>query len=112
MPSTETEIAPRPTLEPYRSRTAEHDTREPGCVVIVDVRFDGPDPARRRDWADAVFEALGTDPKPASGGIAAHFHVGTDGARVVNHAVWETARAHVDALASVGGGGVGAPTPQ
>lgn len=99
------------TFELYRSGTRGGDTREPGCVVIVDVEFDGPDPARQRDWVDAVFEALGTDPAPAPGGIAAYFHLGTEGDRVLNYAEWETAQAHVDALASAGDG-VGSPTPQ
>ncbi|MER5895182.1 antibiotic biosynthesis monooxygenase [Streptomyces sp. NPDC001876] len=99
------------TFELYRSGVTEGDTREPGCVVIVDVEFDGPDPARQRDWVDAVFEALGTDPAPAPGGIAAYFHLGTEGDRVLNYAEWETAQAHVDALAA-SGEGVGSPTPQ
>ncbi|WP_406389275.1 antibiotic biosynthesis monooxygenase [Streptomyces sp. NBC_00887] len=103
-------LGPR-TFELYRSGVTEGDTREPGCVVIVDVEFDGPDPARQRAWVDAVFEALGTDPAPAPGGIAAYFHLGTGGDRVLNYAEWETAQAHVDALASAGEG-VGSPTPQ
>ncbi|GGW94232.1 antibiotic biosynthesis monooxygenase [Streptomyces chryseus] len=84
--------------------------REPGCVVIVDVEFDGPDPARQRDWVDTVFEALATDPGLHPGGIAGHFHVSTDGTRVLNYAQWESAEAHIEALG--GTGGVGAPTPQ
>ncbi|PCG81612.1 antibiotic biosynthesis monooxygenase [Streptomyces sp. WZ.A104] len=99
------------TYELYRSgRRAEGDTREPGCVVIVDVEFDGPDPARQRDWADAVFEALGDDIRTPEGGIAAHFHVSTDGTRVLNYAEWETAEHHIAALAAPGDG-VGSPSP-
>ncbi|MER5502294.1 MULTISPECIES: antibiotic biosynthesis monooxygenase [unclassified Streptomyces] len=99
------------TYELYRSGTREDDGREPGCVVIVDVEFDGADPARQRDWVDSVFEALGTDPAPAPGGISAHFHVSTDGTRVLNYAEWESAEAHVAALATPGDG-VGSSTPQ
>ncbi|MFB4425350.1 antibiotic biosynthesis monooxygenase [Streptomyces sp. QL37] len=99
------------TFELYRSGLLGGDAREPGCVVIVDVEFAGPDPARQRDWVDGVFEALQTDPEPAPGGISAHFHVGTAGDRVLNYAEWETAQAHIDALAS-GGKGVGTLTPQ
>ncbi|MDQ0797026.1 antibiotic biosynthesis monooxygenase [Streptomyces sp. B1I3] len=99
------------TFTLYRSGVREGDDREPGCVVIVDVEFAGPDPARQRDWVDTVFEALGTDPAPVPGGISAHFHVGTDGTRVLNYAEWETAQAHIDALAAAGDG-VGSPTPQ
>ncbi|MFJ3702295.1 MULTISPECIES: antibiotic biosynthesis monooxygenase [Streptomyces] len=99
------------TFEPYRSGFAEGDVREPGCVVTVDIRFVGPDPQRQREWVDSVFEAIDSDPALAPGGISAHFHLGTDGTRVLNYAEWETARAHADALAAPGGS-VGSPTPQ
>ncbi|MEW1688114.1 antibiotic biosynthesis monooxygenase [Streptomyces sp. NPDC091265] len=100
------------TYELYRSSSPDGpDEREPGTVVIVDVEFDGADTARQRDWVDGVFEALGTDPAPAPGGIAAHFHVSTDGTRVLNYAQWVSAQAHIDALAAPGNG-VGSRTPQ
>lgn len=57
----------------YRSGRQEGDGRVPGCVVIVDVEFDGPDPGRQRAWVDAVFEALQGDPQPPPGGISAIF---------------------------------------
>ncbi|MGW3832333.1 antibiotic biosynthesis monooxygenase [Streptomyces microflavus] len=64
-------LAPH-TYELYRSGfRAEGDTREPGCVVIVEAEFAGPDPARQRDWVDTVFEALGEDPHTPADGIAA-----------------------------------------
>ncbi|GAA3194479.1 MULTISPECIES: antibiotic biosynthesis monooxygenase [Streptomyces] len=86
----------------YRSGTRE-DGAVPGCVVIVDVEFEGADPERLREWVDAVFEALdGEEPHP--GGIAAHFHLGVEGNRVLNYAEWESARAHADALAAPGEG--------
>ncbi|MFE7479624.1 antibiotic biosynthesis monooxygenase [Streptomyces sp. NPDC057552] len=99
------------TYELYRSglRT-EGDTREPGCVVIVDAEFDGPDPARQRDWIDAVFEALGNDIRTPEGGISAHFHTSTDGTRVLNYAEWESAEHHIAALAGPGEG-IGSPSP-
>ncbi|MCP3822834.1 antibiotic biosynthesis monooxygenase [Streptomyces sp. A3M-1-3] len=98
--------------EPYRSITAPPgDTRVPGTVVIVDVEFDGPDPARQRAWIEAVFEALDTDPHPHPGGISGHFHVSTDGTRVLNYAEWESEQAHIEALAAPGDG-VGSVTPQ
>ncbi|MFD3975531.1 antibiotic biosynthesis monooxygenase [Streptomyces cyaneofuscatus] len=99
------------TYELYRSvLRAEGDTRAPGCVVIVDLEFAGPDPARQRDWVDAVVEALGEDPDTPAGGIAAHFHVSTDGSRVLNYAEWESADHHIAALAAPGEG-VGSPSP-
>ncbi|RLV65808.1 Antibiotic biosynthesis monooxygenase [Streptomyces sp. CBMAI 2042] len=98
------------TYELYRSGLrAEGDTREPGCVVIVDVEFADPDPARQRDWVDTVFEALDEDPALAVG-IAAHFHVSIDGTRVLNYAEWESADHHIAALAAPGEG-IGSPSP-
>ncbi|CAL9420836.1 antibiotic biosynthesis monooxygenase [Streptomyces griseomycini] len=93
----------------YRSGAREDAGAVPGCVVIVDVEFDGPDAARQRAWVDAVLEALESDPRPHPGGISAHFHLGTDGTRVLNYAEWESARAHADALAAPGSG-VGSAT--
>ncbi|MFD4349385.1 antibiotic biosynthesis monooxygenase [Streptomyces coelicoflavus] len=106
----------RLALNRYRHyRSATRDDRAaavvPGCVVIVDVEFEGPDPDRQRAWVDAVFEALESEPDPRPGGISAHFHLGTDGTRVLNYAEWESAEAHLDALAAPGDG-VGSATPQ
>ncbi|MET8903951.1 antibiotic biosynthesis monooxygenase [Streptomyces sp. NPDC004538] len=89
----------------YRSGTRETGTAPvPGCVVIVDVEFESPDPGRQRAWVDAVFEALESEPEQRPGGISAHFHLGTDGTRVLNYAEWESAQAHIDALAAPGEG--------
>ncbi|WP_405800174.1 antibiotic biosynthesis monooxygenase [Streptomyces sp. NBC_01506] len=93
------------SYELYRSgEPAEGDTRVPGCVVIVDVEFEGPDPARQRAWTDAVFAAIDNDPYGRPGGISAHFHASTDGTRVLNYAEWETAESHIAALNSPGDG--------
>ncbi|MEU0474465.1 antibiotic biosynthesis monooxygenase [Streptomyces olivaceus] len=96
----------------YRSGAREDGAAvTPGCVVIVDVEFEGSDPDRQRAWVDAVFEALESEPAPHPGGIGAHFHLGTDGTRVLNYAEWESAQAHLDALAAPGDG-VGSATAQ
>lgn len=98
--------------ELYRSGgPKEGDTRVPGCVVLVEVEFEGPDAERQKGWVDAVFEALGTEPATRSGGISAHFHLGTDGTRVLNYAEWESEQAHIDALNSPGDG-VGSDTEE
>ncbi|MGW0335376.1 antibiotic biosynthesis monooxygenase family protein [Streptomyces sp. NPDC003011] len=93
----------------YRSEVRDGDTRVPGCVVVVDIEFEGPDPDRQRAWVDAVFEALESEPNPHPGGISAHFHLSTDGTRVLNYAEWENGEAHIDALATPGAG-VGSTT--
>ncbi|RDG31297.1 antibiotic biosynthesis monooxygenase [Streptomyces corynorhini] len=99
----------------YRSGASPAgDTRAPGCVVVVDVEFRPGEPGAaqiREGWVDAVFEALDTDPHLPPGGISAHFHLSTDGTRVLNYAEWESARAHIDALAAVGEG-IGSPTEE
>lgn len=100
------------SYELYRSAGLGADNRRiPGCVVIVDVEFEGPDAARQRAWVDGVFEALETDPHPHPGGISGHFHISLDGTRVLNYAEWESAEAHIEAL-SAPGNGVGSSTPQ
>ncbi|GGW85731.1 antibiotic biosynthesis monooxygenase [Streptomyces lomondensis] len=83
----------------------------PGCVVVVDVHVEGPDAERQRAWVDAVFEAMASEPEPHPGGISAHFHLSTDGTRVLNYAEWESAQAHIDALAAPGNG-VGSATKE
>ena len=93
----------------YRSGTLEGGERVPGCIVIVDVEFEGPDPDRQRGWVDAVFEALQDDPQLPPGGLSSHFHLGTDGTRVLNYAEWESAQAHIAALEAPGRG-IGSPT--
>jgi heme-degrading monooxygenase HmoA len=93
----------------YRSRVRDGLRQVPGCVVIVDIEFEGPDPDRQRAWVDAVFEALESEPVPHPGGISGHFHLSTDGTRVLNYAEWESAQAHIDALAAPGEG-VGSAT--
>ncbi|MFJ2610109.1 antibiotic biosynthesis monooxygenase [Streptomyces sp. NPDC087425] len=93
----------------YRSLgPADRGGRVPGCVVVVDVDFEGPDPERQRAWADAVADALTHDPDPHPGAISTHVHLSTDGARVLNYAEWESAQDHIDALA-VPGDGIGSP---
>ncbi|MFI1208294.1 antibiotic biosynthesis monooxygenase family protein [Streptomyces sp. NPDC020802] len=94
----------------YRSGVRPGEKRVPGCVVIVEIEFEGADPERQRAWVDAVFEALESEPDPHPGGISAHFHLSTDGTKVLNYAEWESAEAHLDALGAPGEG-VGSHTP-
>jgi Antibiotic biosynthesis monooxygenase len=87
----------------YRS-TAQNGKRQvPGCLVIVNVEFDGPDPNRQRQWVDTVFDALESETDLPTGGISGHFHVSTDGTRVLNYAEWTDEKAHIEALERSGG---------
>ncbi|MFH8618251.1 antibiotic biosynthesis monooxygenase [Streptomyces sp. NPDC017979] len=105
------------SYELYRGgRGNPDDLRIPGCVVIVEVEFDGPDRDRQRDWVDGVFDALASDPgltaaegpdgddRPGAAGISGWFHLGADGTRVLNYAEWTDAASHVAALAAPGDG--------
>ncbi|MEZ0071525.1 nitroreductase/quinone reductase family protein [Planotetraspora sp. GP83] len=90
----------------YRSRVQDEPS-VPGCVVVVSAEFDGPDPERQRRWVDTVFEALDAETEPPPGGISGHFHLSTDGTRVVNYAEWTDEQAHRDAIERSGQGTVG-----
>ncbi|MGV9297129.1 hypothetical protein, partial [Amycolatopsis sp. NPDC003676] len=91
----------------YRSGNRD-DSVVPGCVVVVSVEFAGADAQRQKRWVDTVFGALASEDKPAPGGISGHFHVSTDGTRVLNYAEWTDEQSHRDALARSGQGTVGA----
>lgn len=90
----------------YRSQGLENPP-VPGCVVAVTVEFDGSDPRRQRRWVDTVLEALEGETEPPPGGISGHFHVSTDGTRVLNYAEWTDEQSHRDALARSHQGTVG-----
>jgi hypothetical protein len=101
------EIRPPTRYRLYRSGAREN-APTPGCVVVVSIEFDGPDPARQRHWVDLVFDALAAEPAPHPGGISGHFHVSVDGTRVLNYAEWTSDDAHRDAIERSGQGAVGA----
>jgi hypothetical protein len=90
----------------YRSGTRP-DAPEPGCIVVVSVEFESADDARQRAWIDAVFDAIESDPSPPAGGISGHFHVSTDGTRVLNYAEWVDEASHRAALERSGIGAIG-----
>ena len=87
--------------------------RSPGCrcMVIVEIRVRGAGPetgsGRGRTRSSRLWRDRERDQHP--GGISAHFHLSTDGTRVLNYAEWETAQAHIDALTAPGDG-VGSAT--
>ncbi|NYI06700.1 antibiotic biosynthesis monooxygenase [Allostreptomyces psammosilenae] len=86
----------------YRSLRLADRPAVPGCVVVVDVRFDGPDERRQRDWADAVCETLARQ-TPNPDRLSAHLHLSTDGTRVIDYAEWTSERAHIEAAGARGG---------
>jgi hypothetical protein len=99
-------LAPPTFYRRYRSGTRP-DAPVPGCIVAVSVTFEGPDETRQRAWIDTVFDALAAETEPPAGGISGHFHVSTDGTRVLNYAEWVDAESHRRALEGSGQGTVG-----
>lgn len=90
-------------------RCVRRDTEAiPGCIVFVEVEFEGPDAGRQREWVDTVIAALEAEPGLPSGGLAAYFHVSHDGMRVVNYAEWVDEAAHIATLDRHGGSLIGA----
>lgn len=75
----------------YRSRY--DSTQTPECIILVTRQFDAPDIGRAREWVEAIFAVPGGD-RPLPGLIAAHFHLSTDGARVLNYAEWASEDAY------------------
>ncbi|MEU6720339.1 hypothetical protein ABZ897_53560 [Nonomuraea sp. NPDC046802] len=90
----------------YRGGSRD-DRPVPGCIVVVSVEFDGPDQQRQRRWVDTVFAAMAAETEPHPGGISGHFHLSTDGTKVLNYAEWIDEDSHRDALAKSGRGTVG-----
>jgi len=95
------------TYRLYRSGVRDGTPPVPGCIVAVTVEFDGPDAQRLRRWIDTVFDALEAEAGPHPGGISGHFHVSTDGTRVLNYAEWTDEAAHREAVERSGQGTVG-----
>lgn len=98
--------AGEPAYRLYRSERRP-GVPEPGCIVMVTIEFETPDHDRLRRWADLVFEAMAEETEPPAGGIGAHFHLSTDGMRVLNYAEWTSAEAHIAALEASGQGTIG-----
>lgn len=82
----------------YRTFGPQPDAapRIPGCIIVVNIGADGPQ--RQRQWVDAVLEALQGEEQPHAELISAHFHLSTDGTRVLNYAIWTNEDAHREAL--------------
>lgn len=90
----------------YRSNTAP-EVHPLGCVVLVWVEFDGPDERRQRRWVDIVIDALDAENDLPAGGISGHFHLSSDGTRVLNYAEWTDKDSHQRALDPSGQGTIG-----
>jgi hypothetical protein len=80
-----------PEYRMYRYRRFDERVT-PDCIVIVAVLLERPDLPRQ--WVDTVFGAFDEQSEPSPGLRGAHFHLSTDGARVVNYAEWASENAY------------------
>ncbi|MEU6056524.1 monooxygenase [Streptomyces xanthochromogenes] len=90
----------------YRSTGPGRGGRTPGCVATPSFDTDGPE--RQRAIVDRLVD--GPLDRPLPGLLAAHFHLSTDGTRVVNYAEWTTEELHERSLTGAVLGDAGAIT--
>lgn len=83
----------------YRSHTT-HGLNPTDFFGIVRIEFDGVNHQRLQDWVDAVLTAIGAEPDPIPGLIAAHFLTSLDGTGVINLANWVSESDYDRALAT------------
>ncbi|MGI5467495.1 antibiotic biosynthesis monooxygenase [Streptomyces sp. CA-132043] len=79
----------------HRSNVTDPGT-VPGCIVAPVFDVDGPE--RQRLVADALLDGPLAPPYP--GLVALHFHVSTDGSRVLNYAEWVDEESHENFMKS------------
>ncbi|WP_219420351.1 antibiotic biosynthesis monooxygenase [Pseudonocardia nigra] len=75
----------------YRSMRDEQQTDTPRCVITATFDVDGPE--RQRHIVDRLVDAaaaIGSLP----GALSSHFHISTDGTRVLNYAEWTSIEDH------------------
>jgi hypothetical protein len=81
----------------YRSLVLGDGDQRPGCIVVVRFETDGHDTAQR--FVDRLLDenpglASRSDVEPPDGMLSNHFHISTDGTRVVNYAEFADEEAH------------------
>jgi heme-degrading monooxygenase HmoA len=86
----------------YRSAFTFGPQQVPGCVVLVSVEFEGADEQRQQKWVDTAI-TVDAESEPQLAGISGHFHLSTDGTRVLNYSEWTSEEAHREALARTTG---------
>lgn len=77
--------------------TAAHP---PGWIIVVTIEFD--EPGRAPGWIDATLDAL-REVEPVDGLITNHFHIASEGTRVINYTEWTDREKHKAAHAGDSG---------
>ena len=79
----------------YRSFVPDSSSRPRGCIVVISFETDGPEWQRKLvDW---LVDRL-PDSEPHPGMISNHFHISTDGTRMLNYTEWTDEEAHRDVV--------------
>lgn len=84
----------RPGVVRYRlyGGGVSNAARVPGFFVFVTAETDGA--ASARQWVDGAFAALRGGGAPVPGLLSTHFHISTDGRRVLSYTEWRSEEAH------------------
>lgn len=80
----------------YRSFVAKDADQVPGIVVFPTADAETSEELRR--FIDAMLDGSGIEDDATPGLLSAHFHVSTDGTRMLNYAEWTSEDAHEAAL--------------
>lgn len=76
----------------YRGERIDGSTDEAGCVALITMEFDPPEPDTARAFIDSVF--TGWEDEVVPGMIGAHFFINQTGSRAFNFAQWTDQDAH------------------
>ncbi len=77
-------------------------TAFPGCIVLITFEFDNPDQERLRRFVRTVCRAVDANLEQPAGVLGGHFHISTDGLRVLNYAEWRSEEDHRHAIEGPG----------
>ncbi|CQD04440.1 hypothetical protein A5746_05165 [Mycolicibacterium conceptionense] len=88
----------RISATPYRRYRSVHTDQpgSPGCVVMV--HFEAESAHTAREWIDNLITAS-TPATAPPGMLSAHFHIATDGTRILNYAEWTDTHSHQQSVA-------------
>ncbi|MGJ5816434.1 antibiotic biosynthesis monooxygenase family protein [Paludibaculum fermentans] len=101
-------ILRNPPVFYHLQRSRIRDTAAyPGCVVLVTFEFENPDQERQKQFVRTVFQTVDAMSEHPAGALGGHFHVSTDGLRVLNYAEWASAEDHRQAIEGTGPGKIG-----
>lgn len=90
----------------HRSRIRDTSV-SPGCIVLITFEFENPDRERQKRFVSTVCRTVDAMLEQPAGALGGHFHISTDGLRVLNYAEWVAAEDHRQAVEGTGPGRLG-----